>query len=119
MSWDIEATSEFLTWFGDLSEEEQDAVDYSISLLASEGAKLGRPYADTVRSKRFPNLKELRSQAGGQPLRSFFAFDPRRTAILLIGGNKTGDDRFYERMIPYAEELYATYLDEIKREGLI
>jgi hypothetical protein len=52
-------------------------------------------------------------------LRSFFAFDPRRTAILLIGDNKTGDDRFYERMIPYAEELYAAYLDEIKREGLI
>ena len=48
MSWDIEATNEFLAWLGALSEEEQDAVDYSISLLAEEGAKLGRPYADTM-----------------------------------------------------------------------
>ncbi len=64
-------------------------------------------------------MKELRTQCRGRPLRTFFAFDPRRTAILLIGGDKTGDDRFYERMIPLAEQLYDNYLEELRREGLI
>jgi hypothetical protein len=64
-------------------------------------------------------MRELRIQSGGKPLRSFYAFDPRRTAILLIGGDKTGDDRFYERMIPIADRLYDDYLVELRREGLI
>jgi hypothetical protein len=64
-------------------------------------------------------MRELRVQSGGDPLRIFYAFDPRRTAILLIGGNKAGDDRFYEQMIPLADRLYDDYLREIKREGLI
>jgi len=64
-------------------------------------------------------MKELRTQCGGKPLRSLFAFDPRRTAILLIGGDKTGDSRFYERMIPLADQLYDTYLAELRKEGLI
>jgi hypothetical protein len=55
----------------------------------------------------------------GRPLRVFYAFDPRRSAILLIGGDKTGDDRFYERMIPIADQLYDVYIAEIRREGLI
>ncbi len=67
-------------------------------------------------------MRELRSQCRGDPLRTFYSFDPRRTAILLIGGDKTGDDRFYERMVPKADALYQEYLarlDEITREGLI
>jgi hypothetical protein len=55
----------------------------------------------------------------GKPLRSFFAFDPRRSAILLIGGDKTGDKRFYDKMIPLADALYDTYLIELRKEGLI
>jgi hypothetical protein len=64
-------------------------------------------------------MKELRSQCGRKPIRTFFAFDPRRSAILLIGGDKTGDARFYERMVPIADKLLDTYLDELKSEGLI
>ncbi len=64
-------------------------------------------------------MRELRVQSGGEPYRIFYAFDPRRAAILLIGGNKTGDDRFYETSIPIADRLYDTYLIEIKKEGLI
>ena len=64
-------------------------------------------------------MKELRTQSSGKPLRTFFAFDPRRTAILLIGGDKTGDKRFYDRMIPRADALYDEYLKEIESEGLI
>jgi hypothetical protein len=64
-------------------------------------------------------MKELRTQSSGKPLRTFFAFDPRRTAILLIGGDKTSDDRFYDRMVRIADRLFDDYLTEIKDEGLI
>lgn len=64
-------------------------------------------------------MRELRIQSEGRPLRVFYAFDPRRSAILLIGGEKTGDDRFYERLIPVADELYDVNLKELKQEGLL
>ena len=64
-------------------------------------------------------MKELRTQSWGRPLRTLYAFDPRRCAILLIGGDKTGDDRFYEKMIPLADRLYDEHLKELKKEGLI
>jgi hypothetical protein len=64
-------------------------------------------------------MKELRTQSAGKPIRSFFAFDPRRSAILLIGGEKTGDSRFYDRMIPIADKLYDSYLSELRKEGLL
>jgi hypothetical protein len=117
--WSIEITDEYLEWWSALSESEQDALQASIELLESEGPSLGRPHADTVRGSRYANMKELRTQCGGKPLRSFFAFDPRRSAILLIGGDKTGDRRFYDRMIPLADALYEMYLEEIRKEGLI
>ena len=63
--------------------------------------------------------RELRVQSGGRPLRIFYAFDPRRTAILLIGGDKTGDNRFYTRFVRRADELYDEHLAELRREGLI
>jgi len=61
-------------------------------------------------------MRELRRQCKGRPLRTFYAFDPRRTAILLIGGDKTGNDRFYDEMIPKADEIYDEYLKEIQEE---
>jgi hypothetical protein len=73
----------------------------------------GRPHVDTVSASEFRNMKELRTQSSGAPLRTFFAFDPRRKAILLIGGDKTGDQRFYEKMIPLADKLYIQHLKEI------
>lgn len=64
-------------------------------------------------------MKELRTQHQGHPFRTLFVFDPRRCAILLIGGDKTGDDRFYERMVPRADDLYDMYLATLRKEGLI
>jgi hypothetical protein len=64
-------------------------------------------------------MRELRAQHGGQPLRAFYAFDPRRCAILLTGGDKTGDDRFYERMVPLADRLYDEHIETLRNEGLI
>lgn len=119
MAWEVEATDQFVEWFAMLSSGEQDAIDFSVRLLIVYGPNLKRPYADTVRGSRHANMRELRSQSSGQPIRTFYAFDTRRTAILLIGGDKTGDDRFYERMVPSADTLYDEYLAELKQEGLI
>ena len=117
--WEVEFTDEFRVWWDSLTPGEQKSVDAVVRVLRREGPFLGRPYADTVNGSRHPNMKELRTQHGGRPLRSFFAFDPRRSAILLIGGDKSGDPRFYERMIPLADRLYDDYLEEIRKEGLI
>ncbi len=62
-------------------------------------------------------MKELRTQHAGRPYRSLFAFDPRRVAILLIGGNKTGNNRWYEEFVPLADRIYAEHLKEIAKEG--
>jgi hypothetical protein len=88
-------------------------------LLEEKGINLGFPYSSKINGSRHSGMRELRIQSKGNPIRIFYMFDPRRTAILLIGGDKTGDDRFYERFIPIADQLYDIYLEEIKREGLI
>lgn len=117
--WEVEFTDEFEQWWGDLDEGEQDAIDRVVLMLMKAGPALGRPYVDTIEASRHPHMKELRSQHGGQPYRVLFAFDPRRAAILLIGGNKTGDKRWYDRMIPIADRLYQEHLEELRKEGLI
>ena len=117
--WEVEFTDEFGQWWDGLSEAEQDAVAASVQVLRQLGPGLPRPYADTVNGSRHANMKELRTQCQGRPLRTFFAFDPRRTAILLIGGDKTGSDRFYEKMIPLADRLYDQHLRQLAEEGLI
>ena len=112
--WEIEYTEEFEKWWVGLSENEQIDLDANITVLKTLGPKLNRPYCDTLNGSRYGNMKELRTQSQGKPLRTFFAFDPRRTAILLIGGDKKGDDRFYERMIPIADDLYSKHLEELE-----
>ncbi len=117
--WNVEYTDEFEKWWSELSSNEQVDLAASIRLLEAIGPTLGRPHADTVRHSRHPNMKELRTQSSGKPLRTFFAFDPRRSAILLVGGDKTGDSQFYQNMVPAADQLYDQYLEQLKKEGLI
>ena len=117
--WEVEYTDEFEQWWTQLTESEQDAITASVGLLEELGPNLGRPHVDHVKASRHSNMKELRTQSSGNPLRTFFVFDPRRTAILLIGGNKVGDNRFYDRTIPIADRLYDTHLEELKKEGLL
>ncbi len=64
-------------------------------------------------------MRELRVQHDGQPYRILYAFDPRRSAILLIGGNKTGDNRWYDVFVPIADRFYDEHLAELRKEGLI
>jgi hypothetical protein len=116
--WAVEATDQFAEWYAALDSAEIDSVNYSVDLLEAVGPELGRPHADAVKRSAYKNMKELRVQAAGRPIRIFFAFDPNRTAILLIGGEKTGDPRFYERMIPVADRLYAEHLAEIENRGI-
>lgn len=114
--WEIITVETFDTWFLGLLEAEQVDVLAAIKMLEVTGPSLGRPYVDTLQQSRdVSNLKELRIQHQGRPYRVFFALDPRRRAVLLCGGDKTGDSRFYRRMIPFAEREFLQYL---KDEGL-
>lgn len=112
--WEIEGTDEFAAWYGSLNALEQERVDYVVSKLEASGPALPRPTVDTVNGSRFSNMKELRINR--PPLRIFFAFDSRRYAILLIGGDKTNDPAFYDRMIPVADRLYADHLAHLETQ---
>lgn len=118
MGWDVEVTDEFATWYEELSDRQQKAVEAAVEKLEEMGPGLGRRLVGKVRSTRIPNLKELIPPLGN--LRVLFAFDPRRTAILLVGGDKSGRwDAWYRDAIPLAERLYDAYLAELDAEGLI
>ncbi len=117
--WDIEYSDEFEKWWDTLSTEEQEKIDAKVGLLELRGPALGRPHADTVRGSRHQNMKELIIQYAGRPYRVFYALDPRRSAILLIGGIKTEERRFYEGFIPLADRIYDQHLETLREEGLI
>ncbi|MBN1554104.1 MAG: type II toxin-antitoxin system RelE/ParE family toxin [Phycisphaerae bacterium] len=119
MMWEVEFTDEYERWWQRLTEEEHESILIGIKLLREMGPLLGRPYADTVNGSRHSNMKELRTQHQGKPLRSLFAFDPRRRAILLIGGDKTGNKRFYKQMITKADQLFDEHLEILRKEGLL
>ena len=114
--WNIEYTGEFEHWWNSLSQSEQIAVDSKIRLLQGIGPALGRPHVGGVKSSKHPNMKELRIQHDGRPYRVLFAFDPRRSAILLIGGDKTGDNRWYKTFVPLADRLFSLHLEQLKKE---
>lgn len=116
MNWTILYHNEFSEWLTSLSEDVQDSVLFSVALLEGEGPRLSRPHVDTLKGGRYPNMKELRVQHRGNPIRILFAFDPKRQAILLLGGDKTGDSRWYDKNLPIAEKRYQEHLDNLKRE---
>jgi len=117
--WNVEYTDEFGGWWDSLSAAEQDSVDVIVGLLEDRGPHLPHPYSSSVESSRHGRMRELRIQHRGEPLRILYAFDPRRVAVLLIGGSKAGDDRWYERVVPVADDLYDEHLRELQEEGLI
>jgi hypothetical protein len=119
MAWTVEYTDEFGEWWTDLGETQQDRVAATVKLLEEKGPSLPFPFSSGINGSRHEHMRELRVQSRGNPLRIFYAFDPRRTAILLIGGDKTGKNRFYEEMVPLADALYDIHLEELRKEGLI
>ncbi|WP_211213360.1 type II toxin-antitoxin system RelE/ParE family toxin [Kushneria aurantia] len=107
----METTPTFKTWYQSLNDADRAKVAAALELLQEHGPQLPRPYADTLKGSRYPNMKELRIQSGGRPLRAFFAFDPERNGIVLCAGNKEGDEkRFYKTMILQADQEYTDYL---------
>lgn len=114
MAWSVEQSREVRTWRKTLASEKQDALLSAIELLGERGPTLGRPLADTLIGSRYPNMKELRPL--GTSIRVLFAFDPTRTAVLLVGGDKEGQwSRWYRRMIPLADRMFDARLRAIER----
>ena len=112
-------TDEWLEWFNQLTAEEQDEIAAAIGLLESRGPQLPFPYSSGVSSSRHSHMRELRTQVHGRPFRTLYAFDPRRVAMLLIAGDKVGDDRWYDVFVPKADDLYDEHLEILRKEGLI
>src|SRR5712691_9893313 len=108
---DVVGTDEFEAWYLNLSEEDTRAVDRLVGLLEAHGVQLGHPYTSKVLKTKYA-IRELRSRGTANPLRIFYIFDRARAAVLLVGGNKKGDDRFYERMVPLAERVWEQYARE-------
>lgn len=119
MSWDIEGTDEFEEWFEQLGDDEQEDVVAKVDLLEELGPDLPFPHSSGIESSRHTHMRELRIQHRGRPIRVLYAFDPRRTGILLLGGDKSGDDRWYDVNVPIADRLYDVYLEELRDEGLL
>ena len=118
MGWEVEGTDDFAVWFGALTDDEQVSVGRVVELLVKQGPSLPFPYSSGIGTSRHRHMRELRIQHGGRPYRVLYAFDPRRAAILLLGGDKTGNDRWYDKHVPIADTLYDECLRELKREGL-
>ncbi|MHB8166550.1 MAG: type II toxin-antitoxin system RelE/ParE family toxin [Sulfuricella sp.] len=114
MIWEIEFTDEFGTWWDSLSADEQESVRASVKLLGELGPSLRFPHTSGINGSRHDHMRELRVQHAGRPYRLLFAFDPRRCAILLLGGDKTGNDRWYDENVPIADRLYDEHLELLR-----
>lgn len=119
VTWEVVYTNEFEAWWSGLTDEQQERIVAAVAVLERRGPSLGRPLVDTLTSSRLKNLKELRVSKDGS-LRILFVFDPLRQAVLLLGGDKTGQwAAWYRHAIPEAERLYDEYLCELREEGTL
>lgn len=116
-NWNVEYTDEFGDWWSQLTEAEQESVAASVELLEVCGPNLKFPHSSGITTSGYDHMRELRTQHEGRPYRTLYAFDPRRTAILLIGGDKTGNNRWYDEFVPVADQLYKDHLKELGKEG--
>lgn len=113
--WQIQTTDVFDAWFDLLGDIDRANVLAGMLVLSAKGPTLARPYADAVKGSVHSNMKELRVQSKGNPIRVFFAFDPCRVGILLCAGEKTGKDkRFYSNMIPVADKEFSAHLERLR-----
>lgn len=117
MTVEVEYTDEFGAWWEGLDESEQESVAAVVQLLAEHGPHLGYPHSSKIASSKHGQMRELRIQHQGDPYRVLYAFDPRRNAILLLGGNKKGNDDWYKHGVPQADRLYDEHLVELAAEN--
>ncbi|MDK2410512.1 type II toxin-antitoxin system RelE/ParE family toxin [Aphanizomenon sp. PH219] len=116
MEWNIIFDPDFRIWFYQQEQGFQNEVFAVLGILAKFRPSLGRPRVDTLEGSDFSNMKKLRIQHQGEPWRILFAFDPKRQAILLVGGNKAGNKKWYKENIAIADKRYREYLETIKEE---
>ena len=119
VDWIVEIGDEFEPEFDVLPEDVQTEMLALTRLLQQFGPHLGRPRVDTLSGSRHANMKELRFRAADGEWRVAFAFDPKRTAILLVAGDKSGgsEKRFYRGLLRKADERFAAHLARLKKEG--
>jgi hypothetical protein len=117
VSCEVEYVETFEAWWNELDEAEQESVAASVELLEQFGTTLRFPYSSGVETSRHSNMRELRIQHQGRPYRVLYAFDPRRVAVLLLGGDKTGHDRWYEEFVPKADREYEEHLERLEAEA--
>src|SRR5437763_13359292 len=118
MTWEVEFHQEFDPEFDALPEDVQNELRAHALLLEQFGPQLGRPRVDTLKGSRHANMKELRFSAADGEWRVAFAFDPKRRAILLVGGDKSGvgEKRFYRQLIRKADDRFDAHLARLKKE---
>ena len=119
IKWVVEYTDELGAWWDALTEGEQESIDATVRLLEELGPNLGFPHCSGINGSRHAHMRELRVQHAGRPYRILYAFDPRRAAIMLLGGDKTGDKRWYEVQVPIADKLYDSHIETLIKEGHI
>ena len=117
MAWSVKVTEEYAAWFTALIKEDLASavqVAQAVAALREEGPALGRPLVDRIQGSKVHHLKELRpGSAGRSEIRVLFAFDPTRSALLLLAGDKAGNwQRWYRQNIPIAEQLYLEYTEQ-------
>ena len=112
----MEYSDEFGDWWAGLTEGEQKDVAVVVGLLGEHGVDLPFPYSSKISGSSYNCMRELRIQHKGEPYRVLYAFDPRRAAILLIGGCKTGNNRWYDIFIPIADKLFREHLKTVNEE---
>jgi hypothetical protein len=111
--WEVEYTDEFGAWWEHLTEAEKISVTTHVELLEHYGPNLPFPYSSGIYGSKYPHMRELRVQHQGKPIRVIYAFDPRRIAILLVGGNKIGNSLWYTKFIALADKLYDAHLKDL------
>jgi hypothetical protein len=113
---DVEFHDAFEAEFLAFEQTVQDALLAVAKLLADYGPQLGRPHADTLKGSKHANMKELRFEASGGEWRAAFAFDPKRRAILLVAGDKSGgsEKRFYKQLIAKADLRFSAHVESLK-----
>lgn len=109
---DVIATDEFKAWYDSLDDGDESAVYRSVELLSQAGVVLGHPHSSKINGSKHSGMRELRVQSQGEPIRIFYIFSEEQNAVLLLGGNKTGNDRFYAEFVPVADQIYDRYVEE-------
>lgn len=113
MPWEVQVADDAEAFLEGLTDEEFAKVDAAIELLRQFGPNLGRPYADSVYGSKHSNLKELRIKMSGKEFRILFAFDPARVAVLLVGGDKVGNKRWYKTFVERADAVFDQHLESL------